>query len=203
MDPTLIIVIIGALIALSLAITYWPLVVVAVGIGLYTGKITMPFGAADVASYAFTAFILLAIVGWLIGPKQKGSSTWTGTPSNTSRPCHVYIIADGYCHKVGIANDVTRRLATLQTGHPNKLTLVRSFELPSRGAAMAVESESHDWLARYRVGGEWFEADRAMIEHAVALLAKKHGAGGYKTAYDIAAEEAAKADTWMPSWVRS
>jgi Meiotically up-regulated gene 113 len=182
MDPTLIIVIVGALIALGLAIAYWPLVVLAIGIGLATGKINLPFGVSDVVPVIFAVLVLLGIFGWLADPKRKGSSAWSGTPSNTSQPCHVYIIADGYCHKVGIANDVARRLATLQTGHPNKLTLVRSFQLPSRAAAMAVESESHDWLARYRVGGEWFEADRAMIEHAVSLLAKKHGSGDVPSA---------------------
>jgi Meiotically up-regulated gene 113 len=148
----------------------------------------------------FWLVVIFGVIGQFTGNKPAArNSAWTGHLTVTGH-CHVYVIADGFCHKVGIADNVDRRLATLQTGHPNKLELVRVFTLPNRHAALAVEREAHRRLDRHRVGGEWFNAERNMIVATVTAVARTHG--GKSDGFD-SYEEAAKADAWTPSWARS
>jgi Meiotically up-regulated gene 113 len=146
----------------------------------------------------FWFVVICGIIGQFNKPAAS-KGVWTGHPTVTGT-CHVYVIADGFCHKVGIADNVERRLATLQTGHPNKLEVISVFTFPTRHAALAVEREAHRRLDRHRVGGEWFNADRNMIVATVTAVARTHG--GKSDGFD-SYEEAAKADAWTPSWARS
>lgn len=74
----------------------------------------------------------------------------------TSAECvpFVYVIrADGDTPvKIGKADDVYARLATLQTGNPRKLTVQRVIPAPQ-----ALEAMLHRHMAKSRMVGEWFD----------------------------------------------
>jgi hypothetical protein len=53
--------------------------------------------------------------------------------------------------KIGLATDVKRRLATLQTSHPEKLSL-----LATRLGGRVRERAYHAKFAEHRLHGEWF-----------------------------------------------
>lgn len=79
----------------------------------------------------------------------------------------VYVItcgSDSPC-KVGVARDPSRRLATLQTGQPGKLSVRFLLWTPTSGVASKIERRVHKDLKRggLHVTGEWFKArpDRA------------------------------------------
>ena len=57
--------------------------------------------------------------------------------------------------KIGKANDVQSRLGSIQTGHPEKLTVVHTIE----GVPIQVEQDLHKRFEAYRVRGEWFTED--------------------------------------------
>jgi hypothetical protein len=58
--------------------------------------------------------------------------------------------------KIGVATNVDHRLASLQTGHYQKLTVIRLI----RGNA---ERALHRKFAHLRIRGEWFHFDEAML----------------------------------------
>jgi hypothetical protein len=66
-----------------------------------------------------------------------------------------YLISvdDSQTVKIGIAKDPKARMATLQTGHPMKLSLLWTFDGD-------YERELHEAFARLRVRGEWFDLGR-------------------------------------------
>ena len=84
----------------------------------------------------------------------------------TSR-AFVYVIGDPEGpQKVGVANDVTKRLASLQTGNPRPLACASFFEI--QNDAGEVERYAH-WLLRdQKVRGEWFNVTPAEAASAVA-----------------------------------
>lgn len=53
--------------------------------------------------------------------------------------------------KVGKTDDVTKRLAALQTANPYKLVLLAAFIAPPE-----IELQLHSGLAEHRLEGEWF-----------------------------------------------
>ncbi|MBW4433994.1 MAG: GIY-YIG nuclease family protein [Pelatocladus maniniholoensis HA4357-MV3] len=67
----------------------------------------------------------------------------------------LYAILDTTAHKVklGISNNPSRRLRCLQTGNSSKLQLLWVID----GFGRTEERKLHHALARYRVGGEWFD----------------------------------------------
>ena len=81
----------------------------------------------------------------------------------------IYIIAaDNGLLKIGISKYPAARLATLSTGLPYDLRIVRSWWHPD---AFRVERVVHSALAEHRVRREWFnvsiEAATAAILHAI------------------------------------
>lgn len=73
-----------------------------------------------------------------------------------STKCYVYVITDGTFLKIGMANDVQKRLAQLQTGNPMALHLVRCYEFSNRADASKYERKLHLKYNNYRKNGEWF-----------------------------------------------
>lgn len=65
----------------------------------------------------------------------------------------IYFISDGEFVKIGYtAGEPSKRLKSLQTGHPKSLKLLKSVPGDSE-----TERECHHALAQYRVSGEWFQ----------------------------------------------
>lgn len=71
----------------------------------------------------------------------------------------VYFAAAGERVKIGKANDVTKRLATLQTGCPYKIKLLKV----ERGG-VAVERDYHRRFAALRENGEWFRHEGELAQ---------------------------------------
>lgn len=75
---------------------------------------------------------------------------------------YIYAITDGEFVKFGQTWDVSKRLRSLQTSSPKKLSLLKSCLLPKQ-----FEGGIHDHLKPHRRSGEWFDlndASKAVIE---------------------------------------
>lgn len=74
------------------------------------------------------------------------------------RDGNVYFIRDGCGNiKIGVAQDVLRRMKELQTSNPNKLEIVSCLHLPRLDHAYMVETELHKKFSNVRKQGEWFD----------------------------------------------
>jgi hypothetical protein len=74
---------------------------------------------------------------------------------------YLYLISGGGLIKIGIADDVQKRIKTLNLASPVPLELVASFFVSN---AMSVEGELHRHFSDKRVRGEWFDLSRQDIE---------------------------------------
>ncbi|MDP9380547.1 MAG: GIY-YIG nuclease family protein [Chloroflexota bacterium] len=72
---------------------------------------------------------------------------------STSTPQIVYIVRCGDSYKIGRAQNVWRRIDTLQTGAPQKLELMYTVNSPD---ARVTEGTLHLLFRAKRVHGEWF-----------------------------------------------
>lgn len=76
----------------------------------------------------------------------------------------VYFIGDQIGSiKIGVAQDVSRRVKELQTANPNKLRVIMCLHVPRIDHAYAIETEIHKMFSHYRKNGEWFE-ERPIME---------------------------------------
>ena len=78
----------------------------------------------------------------------------------------LYLVRCNEFVKIGIAQDVSDRLATLQTGNPYPLTLLDSFEFPN---ALQVESGLHKKFKKFLVQGEWLKFNDEQVEQATEI----------------------------------
>lgn len=76
----------------------------------------------------------------------------------------VYVISSGDAVKIGISNNPEKRLQSLQTSNPNKLSLEACFDAED---AQMVEWKSHLALRANRLAGEWFSVS---AERAIATV---------------------------------
>ena len=88
----------------------------------------------------------------------------TQTPSKKS---FVYVVRAGTGSrspiKVGVADDVQKRMKQLQTGNPKELILVMHFECDDRAHAFRLEKTIHDILKGQRLWGEWFSVSKSKV----------------------------------------
>lgn len=78
---------------------------------------------------------------------------------SNSRAVWVYVICDHDADrvKVGISNDVARRLLSLQPGNPNRLKAVHTFLCKDRDTASKIERQFHEAHGdEFGMCGEWF-----------------------------------------------
>lgn len=84
----------------------------------------------------------------------------------------VYLIGSrsGRPLKIGVSNNAARRLTMIQTGHPYRLRIIKSWDAADGGAK--AERRAHKALEAFRLSGEWFScsisAACAAIDAAVA-----------------------------------
>lgn len=73
---------------------------------------------------------------------------------------YVYLVSAGPHQKVGITNDINRRICQIQTGCSDRVIFVSSFwsDDPLRD-----EKEIHRFLYGYHVRGEWFEIPNELL----------------------------------------
>ena len=78
----------------------------------------------------------------------------------------VYMIQAGEFVKIGLTDNVARRLLSLQTGNPEPLVLLKSW--PTICPA-ADEKHIHQTLKRFWIRGEWFKLPVPVISKLVRL----------------------------------
>ena len=61
--------------------------------------------------------------------------------------------------KIGMARNVARRMATMQTGNAFELNLLASLKCTSRGDAQILEKQIHKRFKSQRIRGEWFQGN--------------------------------------------
>lgn len=76
---------------------------------------------------------------------------------------YIYFITDGMDSvKIGIAQDVKKRIDALQTSNPNKLNLLYALKVDNKQDAQEIEKELHGMFARDRKQGEWFKSENVI-----------------------------------------
>jgi len=82
----------------------------------------------------------------------------------------LYVIrSENFC-KVGIANNVAKRLENFRAGNPHSLSLVRQYAFRSRLYALLAERTTHKVLAEYSIGREWFAAEPQLVANAASCV---------------------------------
>jgi hypothetical protein len=84
---------------------------------------------------------------------------------------YVYFILDEISSavKIGKANDVLERLATLQTGNPNKLVLLGYIKCISEKHSFLIEKQHHQKFKDLHINGEWFSYDEKTFENLLSI----------------------------------
>lgn len=82
----------------------------------------------------------------------------------------VYFITDGEFIKIGISNNIQKRINSIQTGNPKRLELLRSIECTFESHAINLEKLLHRALSEHRVKGEWFAISQEKINQLPLLL---------------------------------
>lgn len=106
--------------------------------------------------------------------------------------CQVYIIEQaetGYI-KIGISEDVQKRLAALQTANPHKLTLRYILTCPTTQDAQTIERMLHQRYSDWRKSGEWFDVDaeEAISEIQWCMQFASHVTGGTEFHIEVVQE---------------
>jgi hypothetical protein len=87
----------------------------------------------------------------------------------STRQCGLYFIRSADHVKIGITNDIQKRLTLLQVGNPIDLELVALFDSP---APLSHEMDLHLLLGAYATRGEWFMLPKhivSMVKHAKSI----------------------------------
>ena len=79
----------------------------------------------------------------------------------------VYFVlnSDSNAIKIGKAKDIQKRLQSLQTVSPAKLQLLKAVQVMSELEARTLESSLHRKFALLRITGEWFRADKELVDY--------------------------------------
>ena len=81
----------------------------------------------------------------------------------------VYVVTCGKRTKIGIARDIGKRLASLQTSNPDPVELVHTFPGPMK-LVRQWEKQAHEQLKEHRISGEWFELSALEVVAVVEPL---------------------------------
>jgi len=84
---------------------------------------------------------------------------------------YVYLMTDGKAHKIGVAKDTQKRLATIQTGNANMITVVHCVK---SNDPYWLESELHKLFSHKLILGEWFDLSQAEVAQTI-LEMDSHG----------------------------
>ena len=76
---------------------------------------------------------------------------------NSTKPCYLYFISDGEKVKIGISEDVKRRIENLQSANHKRLTVLETRCFRNRYYAKKKEKQLHEQYKDFCVGGEWFD----------------------------------------------
>lgn len=95
-----------------------------------------------------------------------------------NKQCYVYIIEQSETGhiKIGIAEDVEKRLRTLKTGSPLPLKIAKAIPCASRDMAQGVENFLHKRYEKQWTSGEWFRmsSSEAIADLELAVQVAHH-----------------------------
>jgi hypothetical protein len=94
----------------------------------------------------------------------------------------ISVVPDGPI-KVGVSNDIKRRMSCLQASFPFKLILIKKWNV-SGDALFKVESIAHYKLSEHRVQGEWFSCGIDFAINLIEEIIKKTNGGKDVSFYD-------------------
>lgn len=83
---------------------------------------------------------------------------------------YVYLITDGTYTKIGISNNPQKRLRSLQTANPRKLSIAHTVQLESKDDASLLEFALHQYFDKARVSGEWILLPFEIIKDAIPIV---------------------------------
>ena len=81
----------------------------------------------------------------------------------------VYFLQDLNAYKIGITNNLEKRLKTLETGNPY-VRLITQSKWMSRDDALWLENALHVKYAHSRVRGEWFDLNPQEVNKVMETL---------------------------------
>ena len=85
----------------------------------------------------------------------------------------LYLMESGGLHKIGISQDINKRLKGLQTGSPHPVKCVAYYT--TEDSARSVEGKLHKLFHKYRLSGEWFDFEGRFTLDAFNTLCEKFG----------------------------
>jgi len=101
------------------------------------------------------------------GRSRGGNPTLAAIVDEARAVSFVYVVSsDTGVVKVGFSKDVASRLATLQTGNPDRLKVYTHHEVPA-SLAQIVERRAHELLHAAHMCGEWFQVTAHEAEDAI------------------------------------
>lgn len=95
------------------------------------------------------------------------------TPKAKPTTGFVYLVQAGGRFKIGITSNVQSRIKGIQTGNPDKVTLVCSVEHPE---PRKLEAELHRIFSPYRLEGEWFQLSIGQVGQCKQIMAQQGAA---------------------------
>jgi hypothetical protein len=98
-----------------------------------------------------------------------------------SYPSNLYLLGCHNFYKIGIADNVQKRLCQLQIGNPYPIELLATLSA-KRYECEDIETALHDGLIErgYHVRGEWFELDELNVQEILHALQKYTVVGAEK-----------------------
>ena len=69
---------------------------------------------------------------------------------------YVYFVKAGNAVKIGVANNIIKRMKSIQTHNSMKVKFCYAIKCKSRHQALALEGRIHHWQKKHRIRGEWF-----------------------------------------------
>lgn len=85
----------------------------------------------------------------------------------------LYLIESGGLYKIGVSQDVNKRIRNLQTGSAHTVICVAYYQTDK--PAREVESALHKLFAKYRLRGEWFDFEDRFTQEAFDTLCSRYG----------------------------
>ena len=87
-------------------------------------------------------------------------------PAKRTHPGYVYLLKGGPYYKIGLSNNVTRRIEEISPKLPFETELICTIATEDM---YELEAFLHEMFADKRANGEWFELDETDVEHTRGL----------------------------------
>ena len=94
----------------------------------------------------------------------------TGVVNKEENGKFVYILKCNEFYKIGITDNIEKRLSSIRNGNPYKVTVLHSKR---KQDAYNVEQSLHRLYRKVRVRGEWFQLEELMVKEIIDILENK------------------------------